>query len=77
MSVRSRIRPYHLLALVPVGGILGAPWLANRIEPRVLGLPFLLAWVVGWVVATSLVMWLIAALDARTALASPESGADD
>jgi len=27
-------------------------WLGNRIEPTVLGVPFSLAWVVGWVAAT-------------------------
>lgn len=67
-------RVHRLLALLPVGAILGAPWLANRIEPRVLGLPFLLAWIVGWVVASSLVMWLIASLDARS---TGDAGTDD
>jgi hypothetical protein len=27
----------------------GYAWLGNRIEPLVLGVPFSLAWVVGWV----------------------------
>jgi hypothetical protein len=49
-------RPYRLLALAPVVGIVGAPWFANRIEPRILGLPFLLAWIVGWVALTSVIM---------------------
>jgi len=30
----------------------GYAWFGNRIEPFVLGLPFSLAWVVGWVVLT-------------------------
>ena len=30
----------------------GYAWLGNSIEPYVLGLPFSLAWVVGWVLAT-------------------------
>jgi len=34
----------------------GYAWLGNRIEPRVMGLPFSLAWVVGWVVATFVAM---------------------
>ncbi len=29
----------------------GLPF-ANRLEPTVLGLPFLLAWILGWVTAT-------------------------
>lgn len=58
-------RPYRLLALLPVLAILGAPWIANRVEPRVFGLPFLLAWITGGVVASSLVLWIISMLDAR------------
>jgi hypothetical protein len=60
-------RPYRLLALVPVLAILGAPWLANRVEPRIFGLPFLLAWVTGAVLASSLVLWIISVLDERDA----------
>jgi TRAP-type C4-dicarboxylate transport system permease small subunit len=30
----------------------GYKWLGNSIEPYVLGLPFSLAWVMGWVVMT-------------------------
>lgn len=41
-----------LLAAVPILAlILGLPFV-NRTEPMVLGLPFLLAWFVGWVLAT-------------------------
>lgn len=56
-------RPYRLLALVPMAAIIGAPWFANRIEPRILGLPFLLAWIVLWVLLTSLTMWYIGRRD--------------
>ncbi len=58
-------RPYRLLALVPVIAIVAAPWLANRAEPRLLGMPFLLGWLVMWLLVTSLVMALIGALDSR------------
>ena len=61
----ARLRPYHILAAVPTVGLLGGiPW-ANRVEPYVLGLPFLLFWVVMWVVTTSAIMALITMLDAR------------
>ena len=30
----------------------GYSWLGNRIEPLILGLPFSLAWVIGWVLLT-------------------------
>ena len=59
------LRPYHALAALPTIGLLGGiPW-ANRVEPYVLGLPFLLFWVVMWVVTTSGIMLLITTLDAR------------
>lgn len=45
-----------LFALVPVLALtLGIPF-ANRLEPRILGLPFLLAWIVGWIILTPMVM---------------------
>ncbi len=30
----------------------GYAWFGNRIEPFILGLPFSLAWVIGWVLLT-------------------------
>ena len=54
-----------LLALLPASALtLGIP-LANRLEPRVLGLPFLLAWIVGWIVLTPLIMATVHWLDRR------------
>ena len=38
-------------------------WLGNRIEPFVLGLPFSLAWVVGWVLAAFVALALYHATD--------------
>ena len=34
----------------------GYAWFGNRIEPFVLGLPFSLVWIVGWVVMTFAVL---------------------
>jgi hypothetical protein len=45
-----------------VGILLGAPF-ANSVEPLVLGMPFILAWIVGWVVLTSVVMAIVYACD--------------
>ncbi len=59
----ARLRPYHLLALLPTVGLLGGVTFANRVEPYVLGLPFLLFWVVSWVVTTSVIMAIITSLD--------------
>ena len=64
-SPAARLRPYHVLALLPALGLLGGVTFANRVEPYVLGLPFLLFWVVLWVVATSGIMALITTLDSR------------
>lgn len=56
-------RRHHLLALVPLLALLFAPYIANRLEPRILGLPFLLGWIVVWVLLTSVVMFVILRLD--------------
>lgn len=60
---RTTFRRHHLLAVVPAIALLGAPYIANRIEPRIMGLPFLLGWIVIWVLITSLVMGIILRLD--------------
>jgi hypothetical protein len=62
-------QPYHVLAVLPMLGLLGGVWFANRVEPYVLGLPFLLFWIVMWVVAASAIMWIIWALDRRRGFA--------
>lgn len=60
-------RRYHLIALVPAVALVGAPWFANRVEPIVFGMPFLLAWIVGWILVTSVCMYVIGRLDDRAA----------
>ncbi len=47
------------LGLLPFLGMLGGPFVLNRVEPMVLGMPLLLAWLVGCVVASSAIMGLI------------------
>ncbi|MGW8380884.1 DUF3311 domain-containing protein [Streptomyces sp. ODS28] len=51
------------LLLVPAALYCAAPLVANRIEPRVLGVPFLLAWIIAATVLSPLVIWLAARLD--------------
>ena len=53
----------HVLAALPFLGILGGIFFANRIEPFVLGLPFMLFWILTWVVLTSVIMAAIYFLD--------------
>jgi hypothetical protein len=56
-SCLAGIRAHVLFAGYCVLALSGVTWpvytrLGNRIQPLVLGLPFSLAWIVGWVVAT-------------------------
>jgi hypothetical protein len=59
------MRPVYLLAVLPFLGLLGGIPFANRVTPFVLGLPFILFWIVVWVVATSVIMWVIYVMDPR------------
>ena len=53
----------RVLAALPfVGILLGVPFV-NRVEPLMLGMPFVLAWIVMWVVLSSIIMAIIYRLD--------------
>ncbi len=53
------------LALLPALALtVGIPF-ANRLEPRVFGLPFLLIWIVSWILLTPPVMATVHWLDHR------------
>ncbi len=41
-------------AAIPIAALIGGLPFVNRLEPVVAGLPFLLFWILGWVVATPL-----------------------
>ncbi|MGA4847433.1 DUF3311 domain-containing protein [Streptomyces sp. G5(2025)] len=62
-TLRAVARPSLWLLLVPAVLYGAAPLVANRIEPRVLGVPFLLAWVIAATIVSPLVIWLVARLD--------------
>lgn len=53
------MKSLYLLALLPFIGLLGGLSFANRVEPYVLGMPFLIFWIILWVVLTSLIMGTI------------------
>jgi hypothetical protein len=54
---------FRLLAVLPfIGILLGVPFV-NRVEPLVLGMPFVLAWIVMWVVLSSVIMGLVYRFD--------------
>ncbi|MFF8803009.1 MULTISPECIES: DUF3311 domain-containing protein [unclassified Methylobacterium] len=61
------------LAALPALGMLVGPFVFNRVEPMVLGMPLLLAWLVACTVATSAIMALIYLTD--PANREPEDGA--
>ncbi|MDQ2872286.1 MAG: DUF3311 domain-containing protein [Candidatus Eremiobacteraeota bacterium] len=54
-----------VLAVVPALALTFAIPLVNRVEPRILGLPFLLAWIVAWVAITPLFLFAIYRLEDR------------
>ena len=58
-------RRHHWIAVVPAIALVFSPYFANRIEPRILGIPFLLGWIVIWVVMTSVVMGIILRIDRK------------
>lgn len=60
---RGGLRRHHLLGFLPTAGMLGGIPFVNRVHPLVFGLPALFAWIAGWVIATSLIMWIILKLD--------------
>ncbi|MDP4024814.1 DUF3311 domain-containing protein [Methylobacterium sp. NEAU 140] len=51
------------LAALPFLGMLVGPFFLNRVEPYILGLPLLLAWLVACVVGTAAVMAVIYVAD--------------
>lgn len=62
-----RVPPHRWLAALPGLLILfGVPF-ANRVHAPVLGMPFLLAWIVGCVLLTSIVMAIVDRLDEKHA----------
>jgi hypothetical protein len=60
---------HHLryLALLPVLAVLVGPFFLNRVTPLILGMPFLLVWLAGALVLTSLVMAVVYSVDPANA----------
>jgi dolichyl-phosphate-mannose--protein O-mannosyl transferase len=61
----ARSRAYRWLAILPALGMLGGVPLVNGVHLYILGLPFLLVWILACVLLTSVVMAVIGALDRR------------
>jgi len=62
------------LAVLPFLGILvGTPFL-NRVTPLILGLPFLFAWLLLWIILTSVIMLVIYICDPANRAQPPVDG---
>lgn len=57
------MRYIKLLLLIPFIGMLGPLPLVNRIEPYMLGMPFLLFWISLWMVLSSVILYILYKLD--------------
>lgn len=64
-SLPAANRGRRSLWLLAIPGVLycAAPVVANSIEPRILGVPFLLAWIIGASVVSPLIIWFVARRD--------------
>lgn len=52
-----------LLAAIPLAALSIAIPLVNRVEPRIFGVPFLLSWIVAWVLLTPGFLWTVGRLE--------------
>jgi Protein of unknown function (DUF3311) len=57
------MRLIRLLAVLPFVALLGGPFLVNRFEPTILGMPLLLAWCAAWIVLSSAIMAIVYRFD--------------
>ncbi|WP_026565058.1 DUF3311 domain-containing protein [Bacillus sp. UNC41MFS5] len=53
----------QLLLIIPFIGMCVLLPVADRIEPYILGLPFLLFWIVLWMILSSVVLFIVYKLD--------------
>ncbi|MEO9171427.1 MAG: DUF3311 domain-containing protein [Candidatus Aquilonibacter sp.] len=58
-------RSRFILAAIPILALSIAVPFVNRVEPRILGLPFILAWIAFWVVVTPFVVLRIGQIEGR------------
>ena len=64
------------LAILPFLGILVGTAYVNQFEPLVLGMPFVLAWLVGWVIVGAAIMALVYVVDPANAEADARHQGD-
>jgi hypothetical protein len=66
------MRNYYWLVIIPFIGMLGGAVVFNQVTPYVLGFPFLLFWILLWIVLSSLTMLVIYQLDKSNGLLDKE-----
>jgi Protein of unknown function (DUF3311) len=54
-----------ILAAIPIAALSVAAPFVNRVDPRIFGLPFVLAWIAGWVLITPAFLWTIGRMEKR------------
>lgn len=52
-------------AVVPIVALTLGVVFVNRLDPTIFGLPFLLFWVVAWVLLTPAFLWLVGRMERR------------
>lgn len=63
--ILTAVKLYYWLAVIPTVGMLGGIPFVNRATPHVFGLPPLMAWMIGWILLTPIIMAVILTLDRR------------
>ena len=63
----------RFLAILPFLGILVGTPFVNRVEPLVLGLPLILAWLLLWILLTSAIMAVIYRTDPANRREGPDA----
>jgi hypothetical protein len=63
-----------ILGCIPFIALVFALPLVNRIEPMILGLPFLLFWIISWIILTPLILFVAYILEKK--FNPPEEGDD-
>jgi hypothetical protein len=68
----SPIMVFRIMAALPfIGILLGIPFV-NQVEPLVFGMPFVLAWIVIWIVLSAAIMGIIYRFDPANRQANQE-----
>lgn len=55
-----------VLAIIPALALTFAIPFVDFVQPRILGLPFLVAWIVLWILLTPLFMWNVYRMEGRS-----------